>query len=415
MQPRVKPTVWYILVFDTSKDIFWNVSSNIYLKWFPNDQRWLDRKEKTLSTLKDKNVQYIELSLTTDQKRNLWNNITIHKNDIEQLLEMSFDALASDETLESVKRKIQDTKDLIKYNPIILILLEQWWKVVDLLNWLEFWFKKEIMEIISNDKFTSRDKYKKIEKILFFKQVSDWIKSSFRTQMIIFWAYMVVMFWILMWVKYGVFPLIISKLWWWFWLNVDKMIETPQSMINWFFYLMMTALWSLAAFFSIYFFNKSYFMSLLYKIPKLGTILQLWNTLNTIILFTFYYQKKEQFRDKIYELISSQILIDNNKNLHDISEISLYYLNELNKKYWILFIDPLVPISFKALMTWWWQVIEEVSERKINIYLEKMQKAQKAFSAYLNGFTIAVVWLMLMLTMWAVLSISMWSLSALQN
>lgn len=412
---RVKPILSYILVFDKTSSFLWWVESKVYLKSFTNDQKGAEKKIKFLDWLKKKTIPYIELSLTSEQKKALWNNLTISKQDVQQILDMSFDSLASDEPIESVKRKIMDTKDLIKYNPIFMILLTEWWKVIDILKWLEFGFKKEIMEILTNEKFTNRDRYKKIEKILFFKQVSDQIKGSFRWQMITFAAYMVVMFWVLMWVRYWVFPPVVSKLWWWFGLDVSKMIETPQAMIDWFFYIIIWLISSLAIFFSIYFINKSTFMSILYRIPKLGLILQLWNTLNAIILFTFYYQKKEQFRDKFYELILDSFIIENNKNYYDIWEIALWNLNTIRDKYWILFIDPLVAVSFKALMTWWWSVIEEVSERKINIYIDKMQKAQKEFSTILNVVTLIIIAVMLMITMGAVLSISMWSLSSLQQ
>jgi hypothetical protein len=93
-----------------------------------------------------------------------------------------YDSLASDLPFSEIKNTILRTRDRIKYNPIFLIMLDNGSLVEDVLDIVDFDFKKEIMEILTNINITSRDKYLKIEKIKKFERVQNNINSAFKKQ-----------------------------------------------------------------------------------------------------------------------------------------------------------------------------------------------------------------------------------------
>lgn len=405
----------YVLHFHKEKWSFWQNKLSIKLKSFNTDVNWIQRKNAYIEKALSKWDTCNEVDLTKDQQKKVKWNLNISKADVDLFLLVIYDSLASDLPFSEIKNTILRTRDRIKYNPIFLIMLDNGSLVEDVLDIVDFDFKKEIMEILTNINITSRDKYLKIEKIKRFERVQNNINSAFKKQGMKIGWYMLVLWWIVLWVKFKLFPLLEEKFVLWMGLDREIMLWTSEKMINSFsmFILALLSVWVLALL--IFIVNRQFFYSLMYKTPLLWKILQYWNTLRLLMTFTFNFDRTVEFRKKLFWITNMYFKLPEDTSLQKIGDIISYNDQAIHKKYWIDFYDPLVSVGLEQLATGWPEVVEEVSDKKIEAYIEKMQNAQESFWTIITSATILLVAVMVFIVMAAIMIISFSAMGAVKT
>lgn len=401
----------YVLIFKKNKSFFWWVSTDVVLRSYWVDERWQQKKNRDLSKSRERWENFMELNLTKDQEKRIrWVN-NIQPKDVQVILDVVYDSLAAWQWYDVVKKTILATKDEISYNPIFIALLESWSNVRSIIDLVEFPFKSEITEIL-NSSDNELTKYKKIEKILYFKEVQDWIKWVFKKQWAKIWWYMAALTIILLWIKLLLFPVIEEKLVTWFWFDRDTMLWDSLFMLWIFEKLIFWLLWVAAFALLLYAVNKERFYQIIYKIPMINEILQYWNTLKLLMTYSFNYTYSTKFRQKTFEITNEYFALKEDNNLQAIWEIINYNYQKIKDKFWIKFYDPLVSVTLWTIWEWWSDTVETVVNKKIDNYIAKMKDRQDAFEWILTTVTLILVAWMVFIMIGSIIIISFNAMNA---
>ena len=207
----IKQKLYLLHIFET-KDLIAGTKLNIQLKSFRNDLAGIERKQKFIERAISKKHKTIDLNLTKERQKQLTGGLSISEKDVSTLLNIVYDTLAINKGFETVREIIQATEHRVKYNPILLAMLDSGTTVREILEIVDFPFKMELMEVLRNDKVTNRDKFLKIKKILEFKEIQDDMSKSLKNQMAVFGVYSAIIAGIIIGVKFYMMPVIKEKL-----------------------------------------------------------------------------------------------------------------------------------------------------------------------------------------------------------
>lgn len=207
----IKQKLYLLHIFET-KDLIAGTKLNIQLKSFRNDLAGIERKQKFIERAISKKQKTIDLNLTKERQKQLTGGLSISEKDVSTLLNIVYDTLAINKGFETVREIIQATEHRVKYNPILLAMLDSGTTVREILEIVDFPFKMELMEVLRNDKVTNRDKFLKIKKILEFKEIQDDMSKSLKNQMAVFGVYSAIIAGIIIGVKFYMMPVIKEKL-----------------------------------------------------------------------------------------------------------------------------------------------------------------------------------------------------------
>lgn len=403
----------YVLFFRNVSSLFWKKTTQVSLRSYKVDQRWEERMNKDLTRARLRKENFQELNLTKSQEKELRWISSINQEDIKLILDVVYDTLATWDWFSKVKETILQTRTEIDYNKIILILLDQWVQIQNILNMLDFPNKSEIMEILDSwDR--SESKYNKIEKVLFFQDVQNSIKRTFYMQVWQLTWYLVFISWVILAMKFMLFPLIETKLVWWFWLDREILLW-DSIMFIWLFVKLVIVLLTVASIFLFLFiFLRERFYQVLFKMPWIRDILLYWNTLKLLMSFSFNYNFNIKFRQKVSEIVNVYFKIPENQSIQEIWMIVSSNYKEIKKKYWIKFFDPLVSTSLDTLSSWTSDVIERIVDKKINLYIRKMREKQEIISSLLKTVTLILVWWAIFTMLLSVMTISFNAMKAAQ-
>lgn len=401
----IKQKLYLLHIFET-KDIIAGTKLNIQLKSFRNDLAGIERKQKFIERAISKKQKTIDLNLTKERQKQLTGGLSISEKDVSTLLNIVYDTLAINKGFETVREIIQATEHRVKYNPILLAMLDSGTTVREILEIVDFPFKMELMEVLRNDKVTNRDKFLKIKKILEFKEIQDDMSKSLKNQMAVFWVYSAIIAGIIIGVKFYMMPIIKEKLVDGIWLDEKIMLWESITIVNAFTIFGMV-LWGIfLAFLLCYIFARPLFYRILYKLPFTKTLLQSINTLRLLMVFGFTFNKQAEFRQKIFGITNQYFPLPENKNLHKIWEIIEYNDKNLHDKLGIDFFDPLVSIGLESLAAGWPSVVDEMVDMKLKIYVVRMKSASDAISNIVQKLLLIVVGLAAMAIASVVLGVS---------
>ena len=401
----IKQKLYLLHIFET-KDIIAGTKLNIQLKSFRNDLAGIERKQKFIERAISKKQKTIDLNLTKERQKQLTGGLSISEKDVSTLLNIVYDTLAINKGFETVREIIQATEHRVKYNPILLAMLDSGTTVREILEIVDFPFKMELMEVVRNDKVTNRDKFLKIKKILEFKEIQDDMSKSLKNQMAVFGVYSAIIAGIIIGVKFYMMPIIKEKLVDGIWLDEKIMLWESIAIVNAFTIFGMV-LWGIfLAFLLCYIFARPLFYRILYKLPFTKTLLQSINTLRLLMVFGFTFNKQAEFRQKIFGITNQYFPLPENKNLHKIWEIIEYNDKNLHDKLGIDFFDPLVSIGLESLAAGWPSVVDEMVDMKLKIYVVRMKSASDAISNIVQKLLLIVVGLAAMAIASVVLGVS---------
>lgn len=401
----IKQKLYLLHIFET-KDIIAGTKLNIQLKSFRNDLAGIERKQKFIERSISKKQKTIDLNLTKERQKQLTGGLSISEKDVSTLLNIVYDTLAINKGFETVREIIQATEHRVKYNPILLAMLDSGTTVREILEIVDFPFKMELMEVLRNDKVTNRDKFLKIKKILEFKEIQDDMSKSLKNQMAVFGVYSAIIAGIIIGVKFYMMPIIKEKLVDGIWLDEKIMLWESIAIVNAFTIFGMV-LWGIfLAFLLCYIFARPLFYRILYKLPFTKTLLQSINTLRLLMVFGFTFNKQAEFRQKIFGITNQYFPLPENKNLHKIWEIIEYNDKNLHDKLGIDFFDPLVSIGLESLAAGWPSVVDEMVDMKLKIYVVRMKSASDAISNIVQKLLLIVVGLAAMAIASVVLGVS---------
>lgn len=401
----IKQKLYLLHIFET-KDIIAGTKLNIQLKSFRNDLAGIERKQKFIERAISKKQKTIDLNLTKERQKQLTGGLSISEKDVSTLLNIVYDTLAINKGFETVREIIQATEHRVKYNPILLAMLDSGTTVREILEIVDFPFKMELMEVLRNDKVTNRDKFLKIKKILEFKEIQDDMSKSLKNQMAVFGVYSAIIAGIIIGVKFYMMPIIKEKLVDGIWLDEKIMLWESIAIVNAFTIFGMV-LWGIfLAFLLCYIFARPLFYKILYKLPFTKTLLQSINTLRLLMVFGFTFNKQAEFRQKIFGITNQYFPLPENKNLHKIWEIIEYNDKNLHDKLGIDFFDPLVSIGLESLAAGWPSVVDEMVDMKLKIYVVRMKSASDAISNIVQKLLLIVVGLAAMAIASVVLGVS---------
>lgn len=401
----IKQKLYLLHIFET-KDLIAGTKLNIQLKSFRNDLTGIERKQKFIERAISKKHKTIDLNLTKERQKQLTGGLSISEKDVSTLLNIVYDTLAINKGFETVREIIQATEHRVKYNPILLAMLDSGTTVREILEIVDFPFKMELMEVLRNDKVTNRDKFLKIKKILEFKEIQDDMSKSLKNQMAVFGVYSAIIAGIIIWVKFYMMPVIKEKLVDGIGLDEKIMLWESVAIVNAFTMFGMI-LWGIfLAFFLCYIFARPLFYRILYKLPFTKSLLQSINTLRLLMVFGFTFNKQAEFRQKIFGITNQYFPLPENKNLHKIWEIIEYNDKNLHDKLGIDFFDPLVSIGLESLAAGWPSVVDEMVDMKLKIYVVRMKSASDAISNIVQKLLLIVVGLAAMAIASVVLGVS---------
>lgn len=386
----VKQKLYLLHIFET-KDLIAGKKLHIELKSFRNDPAGLERKQKFIERAIAKKQRTIDLNLTKERQKQLTWGLSFKEKDINVLLNILYDTLATDRGFEEVRNAIQATEHRIKYNPLLLAMLDSWTTVREILEIVDFPFKMELMEVLRNDSITNREKFAKIKKILEFKDIQDDMSKSLKNQMAVFGVYSVIIAGIIIWVKFVLIPIIKDKLINGIGLDEKIMLWESIQVVN-AFTMFGVSLWVIALLVLLcYMFARPLFYRVLYKLPFTKTLIQSINTLRLLMVFGFTFNKQAEFRQKVFGITNQYFNIPENKNLHKIWEVIEYNDKVLHDKMWINFFDPLVSVGLESLTSGWPSVVDEMVDMKLRIYVTRMKDASKAISNIVEKVLLLVV------------------------
>ena len=401
----IKQKLYLLHIFET-KDLIAGTKLNIQLKSFRNDLAGIERKQKFIERAISKKQKTIDLNLTKERQKQLTGGLSISEKDVSTLLNIVYDTLAINKGFETVREIIQATEHRVKYNPILLAMLDSGTTVREILEIVDFPFKMELMEVLRNDKVTNRDKFLKIKKILEFKEIQDDMSKSLKNQMAVFGVYSAIIAGIIIGVKFYMMPVIKEKLVDGIGLDEKIMLWESVAIVNAFTMFGMV-LWGIfLAFFLCYIFARPLFYRILYKLPFTKSLLQSINTLRLLMVFGFTFNKQAEFRQKIFGITNQYFPLPENKNLHKIWEIIEYNDKNLHDKLGIDFFDPLVSIGLESLAAGWPSVVDEMVDMKLKIYVVRMKSASDAISNIVQKLLLIVVGLAAMAIASVVLGVS---------
>lgn len=401
----IKQKLYLLHIFET-KDLIAGTKLNIQLKSFRNDLNGIERKQKFIERAISKKQKTIDLNLTKERQKQLTGGLSISEKDVSTLLNIVYDTLAINKGFETVREIIQATEHRVKYNPILLAMLDSGTTVREILEIVDFPFKMELMEVLRNDKVTNRDKFLKIKKILEFKEIQDDMSKSLKNQMAVFGVYSAIIAGIIIGVKFYMMPVIKEKLVDGIGLDEKIMLWESVAIVN-AFTMFGLVLWGIfLAFFLCYIFARPLFYRILYKLPFTKSLLQSINTLRLLMVFGFTFNKQAEFRQKIFGITNQYFPLPENKNLHKIWEIIEYNDKNLHDKLGIDFFDPLVSIGLESLAAGWPSVVDEMVDMKLKIYVVRMKSASDAISNIVQKLLLIVVGLAAMAIASVVLGVS---------
>lgn len=401
----IKQKLYLLHIFET-KDLIAGTKLNIQLKSFRNDLAGIERKQKFIERAISKKQKTIDLNLTKERQKQLTGGLSISEKDVSTLLNIVYDTLAINKGFETVREIIQATEHRVKYNPILLAMLDSGTTVREILEIVDFPFKMELMEVLRNDKVTNRDKFLKIKKILEFKEIQDDMSKSLKNQMAVFGVYSAIIAGIIIGVKFYMMPVIKEKLVDGIGLDEKIMLWESVAIVNAFTMFGMV-LWGIfLAFFLCYIFARPLFYRILYKLPFTKSLLQSINTLRLLMVFGFTFNKQAEFRQKIFGITNQYFPLPENKNLHKIWEIIEYNDKNLHDNLGIDFFDPLVSIGLESLAAGWPSVVDEMVDMKLKIYVVRMKSASDAISNIVQKLLLIVVGLAAMAIASVVLGVS---------
>lgn len=381
----------YLLHFYETSDIIAGKKLNIVLKSFKNDLTGQDRKQKFIEKAKQRGQRTMDLILTKERQKQLTGGLAFTEKDVTMILNILYDALATNQWFESVKKSIQLTQERIKYNPLLLAMLDSGTTIREILEIVDFPFKNELMEVLRSDQITNRDKFLKIKKILEFKSIQDDMSKSLRTQFITFGVYLTIIAGIIAWVKFYLMPLVKEKLVAGIGLDEKIMLGEANMVVGWFVTFGL-CLWGFVLLsLLLYLFARPFFYRILYKLPLTRNMLQAINTLRLLMVFGFTFNKKTEFRSKLFGITNQYFPLPENTNLQSIGEIISYNDTELHRKLGINFFDPLVSIGLDSLAAGWPSVVDEMVDMKLKIYVERMKDASKALASVVQKVLLVVV------------------------
>ena len=401
----IKQKLYLLHIFET-KDLIAGTKLNIQLKSFRNDLAGIERKQKFIERAISKKQKTIDLNLTKERQKQLTGGLSISEKDVSTLLNIVYDTLATNKGFETVREIIQATEHRVKYNPILLAMLDSGTTVREILEIVDFPFKMELMEVLRNDKVTNRDKFLKIKKILEFKEIQDDMSKSLKNQMAVFGVYSAIIAGIIIGVKFYMMPVIKEKLVDGIGLDEKIMLWESVAIVN-AFTMFGLVLWGIfLAFFLCYIFARPLFYRILYKLPFTKSLLQSINTLRLLMVFGFTFNKQAEFRQKIFWITNQYFPLPENKNLHKIWEIIEYNDKNLHDRLGIDFFDPLVSIGLESLAAGWPSVVDEMVDMKLKIYVVRMKSASDAISNIVQKLLLIVVGLAAMAIASVVLGVS---------
>jgi len=367
----------------------------IKLKKFPNTKEWVVSRNKFIEILERKWAYYrIEDQLSKNQEKELklatWKKI--EKKDIHILLELIVSSLASWLTLSSLTSYLINYNRFIKLHPLIIYLLKQWNSLVDILKLIDFDFKQEILQILSEEHETPENMYKKLKQILHFKNSLDNLRKTLNTLIMKIVFYSAASITLIILLKIKLLPLAKEKLWLFF-NDVDKIVETPETLANYVFYIYWF-IWIIILFFIILrIFSKKRFNIILLKMPLIKDIMMYWNTLKALIVFSFYYNNIYKLKEKLEELVITPVLWNYKIDLKDnVEDIYLNVLEDLKNKYKIDFFYIIWILWIWKLIEWKEENRQQVIENKVNLYLHEITLIQEKIWTYLNWAILIAIW-----------------------
>lgn len=401
----IKQKLYLLHIFET-KDLIAGKKLHIQLKSFRNDIAWIERKQKFVEKAIARKQKTIDLNLTKERQKQLVGWLSFKEKDVDMLLNITYDALATDQGFETVRNSIQATQDRIKYNPLLLAMLDSWTTVREILEIVDFPFKMELMEVLRNDQITNRDKFLKIKKILEFKDIQDDMSKSLKSQMAVLAAYSTIIAGIVIWVKFFMMPIIKEKLVEGIGLDEQIMLWESVQVVNAFTTFGAVLWWFFVLSFLCYIFAKPLFYKILYKLPFTKTLLQSINTLKLLMVFWFTFNKKTEFRRKVFWITNQYFTLAENTNLQSIWEVISYNDKTLYDRMWINFFDPLVSVGLDSLVEWWPTVVDEIVDMKLKVYVTRMKDASNAISNIVQKLLLLVVGMAAMVIATVVLWVS---------
>jgi len=393
-------------------------NNNIFIEKFPITEKWIKKKRNKIEKLNKQKIAPIELTWLTKEEIKEINesNKKITERDIDNLLLFIYSALSWKQDISSIKNDIFTVQKYLpkkeKLNPIILILLKLWYWPLEILKKVEFQNKTEILEILSKWNLTADQKRQKMKDINKFSSKLKELKSKIIWEFIKAWAYLVVVTWLIFWLKFVLFPLFQQKLSD-FWLDASKALWPSMHLVDLYFKFLIV-LWIIwIIFLLIYLVSRDTFWKIIYKIIWLWKVYTLWNTLKWLILFSFYKADSVALRNKIYdEIIKKYFKIKRNENYSEISEIYFWYLQDVNKKYWVLLFDPRKILILDKLKLSTDKDNEEIIRDLIESIMEEIDQNLLIFS----GIVWIVSKIMIAIALIIVaLAISLISISAMNN
>lgn len=380
------------------------------LKSFPNNESWLMREKAFIEKVKAKWQDCKKLQLTKEQQRKLSSGITLKEKDIRIVLDILFDTLATGGNIDKVQNVIKMTENKIKYNPLILIFFNSWYKLIDLLRIANFSNKTDIMEILTDSKKTPLEQYEKIKKIKKFEKITDKIRTSLVWQALKIGWYMIVMLWIAMYTKLNLFPMMVKKFVeegvLWEGMTREMVVWSSEKNIDIFFYVIIGLISVVWIMFLLYLFSKSTFYYIMYKIPWFKKFLNYLNTIRLLMIYGGNFINPIEYRRKVFELTNEYFNLKEKQDLQSVGTITEYIETTLRKNKWIEFFDPLASVSFEELIKGWAGKVEESTNMKIDLYVEKMEATQVKINGIISNLSLMLIGWMLIVVMMSISLIS---------
>lgn len=398
----------YILFFD----------KKISIKAFSNTESWMKSRLNFLNILRMKWTHYKILewvSWPLEKELKIASSKPIKKNDVEILINLVISSLASWENLSSLSKYIADYKEFIKIHPLIIYLVSNGTPLLEVLKLLDFDFKQEIIQILSEEHETPEEMYKKLNQILIFRDSL----SNLKWKLVWLWWkfawYAAVSISLVFWLKYKLIPLSKEKIWM-FLPNIDQVLKEPEALANYVLYIYSWIVATILFFIILRLFSKKRFNILMMKIPIIKDIYIFWNTIKWLVIFSFYYNNTAKLKEKLWDIVIHPIIPDYKIEIKEnIEEIYLNILKNIYKSYGVNFFYIIWILWLKNLVESSQENRQKVINSKINVYLEKIEESQEKLWSILNVVLFASIWIVVWVMFMAIFSITFWSMSLLQK
>lgn len=265
-----------------------------------NFEKKLEKRKKRYSTVQEITVDSETLHILNNLKKK-----KIDKKDIEFFLQNIANKLAVNDLPDNIKRTFLKTyKENKKINPIFILFFKSNLSVVDILKKLDFPNKWIIIEILTSDK-TNKEKYdyfKRVQEIYYMKKELEkkvWGVAKFSGFMFMGISLLAIGF------KFLLAPKMIEFTW--------KLLETMwksssggwtlliELASNYFFYFIIWVISLIILLLLIKIFSKKLFLQIVLNTPKIWDIIRKQNSINILMLYSFYYNNSNKFFEKFKE------------------------------------------------------------------------------------------------------------------